>query len=232
MSKRSRRSVFRATGGLVLLLAVAACGPSTPNLSAREIVDRAGERMAAVSGLHFKLDVMNGPMSLGQVGVTGAEGDLVKPDRMQLTTQAVLPGARLDLGVLSIGGKQYMTNPFTRAWMEVPGGLTAVALFDPASGVPSLIRGARDLKKLDVETVEGVRCYVVDGVLDSNEMVAMLGPGVADRTLQARAWFGVDDFLMRRLRLAGPLQAGESPEIVRVLELSRFNQPATINPPA
>ena len=187
--------------------------------------------MQAVSSLHFKLDVTGGAMAMGQFGVLNAEGDLAKPDRMQLKTQTQFAGGSAELGILSSGGKQYMTNPFTGRWLEIPGGLSAVALFDPATGVPSLIKGAKDIRKLDPETVDGVRCFKVEGSLASDEMVAMLGPQVAGRTLKATAWFGMDDFLMRQLRLEGPLAENEPPAISRLLTLSRFNQPVTIEGP-
>ena len=60
-----------------------------------------------------------------------------------------------------------------------------------------------------------------------------LVPGAPEgETLHMEVWVGRDDYLVRKVRLTGRLVEADTPEIVRVLELSRFDEPVSIEPPA
>ena len=49
--------------------------------------------------------------------------------------------------------------------------------------------------------------------------------------IDTKLWIGKEDFLLRQVRIKGQITEGEEPEIVRILKLSQFNQPVSIELP-
>jgi hypothetical protein len=47
----------------------------------------------------------------------------------------------------------------------------------------------------------------------------------------AEVWVGAEDFLVRQLRLEGPIDAGDTDSTIRTLKFSNFNQPVIIERP-
>ncbi len=76
-----------------------------------------------------------------------------------------------------------------------------------------------------------MQTYEVRGSVDSGD----LGPGLPSaepgEDVSVVLWVGVDDLLPRRARISGPLSAGEPPDIVRQVDLSRFDADVDIRPP-
>ncbi len=83
----------------------------------------------------------------------------------------------------------------------------------------------------DGGTVDGVKTNKVTGTIDSGALKDALGIAEAGHQVKVEAWIGVDDMLPRRVRLTGPLSSDEEPDVVRQVELSRYDEPVEIMPP-
>ena len=200
-------------------------------LTAGDVLQQAGERAAEVSSFHFVLTHENGstplPLSLA---LESAEGDVVVPGRLQAEVEAEAVGIDVSVEVIGIDDRTWVTNPFTRAWQELPG--TDIRDFaDPAALVAGLLPAVMDPALSDGGSVGGVETHLVTGRIDSGALRDALGIAEPGREVTVEAWIGVDDQLLRRVRLIGALSDVESPDVVRQVELSRFDEPVEIMPP-
>jgi hypothetical protein len=222
------------------LALAAACGgggekaaPTPATLpQADEILPKVVERVGAVKSFHFRLEHENGlsPMPL-DLKLKTAEGDVQVPDRMKAKLEADVAGALLRVEVVGIGEEGWMTNPFSHEWQPLPAGTTISAIFDPAAGIQAVAGSLQDVRVAGVEKVGGDNTYLLEGKVDSGVLKAAVPIAEPGLTVNVKVWVGVDDYNIRQVRLEGPFASGEPENIVRILTLSKFDEPVSIEPP-
>lgn len=244
--------VPRRTGGLavrkarlatlVALLAAlplaAACGgggeEATPTAlpSAEEVLPKVVERVDAVKTFHFRLEHEGGlsPIPLG-LELRTAEGDVVVPDRISAKLEAEANGALVRVEVIGVGEEGWITNPFSREWQPLPSGTTISAIFDPAAGVKAVAGSLQDVSVVGVEKVAGHETYRLEGHVDSGALEAAAPIAEPGLTVTVKVWVDTEDYTIRKVRLEGPFAPDEPAAIVRILSLSKFDEPASIEPP-
>ena len=237
-----RKASFGLLAVLLAALALAAaCGgggekvtPTPANLpQADEVLPKVVERVAAVKSFHFRLEHENGlsPMPMN-LKLKTAEGDIQVPDRMQAKLEAEAAGALMRVEVIGIGDQGWMTNPFSHEWQALPEGTTISAIFDPAAGIQAVAGSLQGVRVAGVEKIEGDSTYLLEGQVDSGVLEAAAPIAEPGLTVNVKIWVGVDDYNIRQVRLEGPFSPGEPENIVRILHLSKFDEPVSIEPPA
>jgi hypothetical protein len=201
--------LFRVVGGLVVVLALltgcsASNPPSTPGVSAQVILRNASDRMQALNSFHFVLDQVGGgtPIAMG-IEMKGAEGDVVKPDKMKLNITGSAMGFVLQVQLIVIGDTIEMTNPLNGKWENLSDQFKILSVFDPNSGVAAILNGVANLSELPDEQAGGVNCYHLKGTVTSDSLSALTGSAASGVTVGADLWIGKDDFLPRSFKLAG-----------------------------
>lgn len=194
------------------------------------------DTVAAIDGVqsfHFALKHENGasPIPLG-LELTEAEGDVVSPDRLRTYIRALRGSVIFEADIIGVGEEGWITNPFTRRWEALPKGTTISELFDPDAGVRAIASSLTEVRVSGRESVQGVDAFVLEGTIPSDALEAMAPIAEPGLTVRVRVWTGADDHLIRRIRLEGPFAPGEPENIVRELEISRYNEPVTIEPPS
>jgi len=224
-------------GGLAL---AAACGgggekaaPTPANLPpADEILPKVVERVGTLKSFHFRLEHENGLSSMPlDLKLKTAEGDIQVPNRMKAKLEAEAGGALMRVEVIGIGDEGWMTNPFSHQWQALPEGTTISAIFDPAAGIQAVARSLQDVRVAGVEKVGGDNTYLLEGQVDSGVLKAAAPIAEPGLTVNVKIWVGVDDYTIRQIRLEGPFASGEPENIVRILSLSKFDEPVSIEPP-
>lgn len=113
----------------------------------------------------------------------------------------------------------------------MPDSATAPNLLDPEHGAPALLKQVNDLKKLSNASVDGVDCYHLTGKVAASLIAGLVGASGSTDALSGDLWVGAKDFLVRQIRLIGPIATNEPPGIERTLVLSNFNETVTIDAP-
>jgi hypothetical protein len=226
--------VLRSIGLASLFLLLLACSRSAPpEPSADEIRQQTAEAMGRLSSFRFKLDVLNGAMPLGGgLDATSVEGAVAAPDRLRLLVKARMGNLAFELQTVSVGGRQYLTNPLSGQWQDATGTLRLPLLLDRERGIAAVVRQADRLEKRGRATQDGVDAYQLAGPVPAEALARLVG-GVtpAAGTVQCDLWIGASDFRLRRARLVGPVADGEPPNLERVLTLSDFDAQVQIDPP-
>jgi hypothetical protein len=208
--------------------------PPDPNV----LAEQAAAAVEAVKSFHFLVQHENGgtPIVLNLL-MTRAEGDIVKPDRLRADVEAratQLGNANVKVKVVNVGDEAKVTNPFNaRDWVTLPGQNRLADIFDPGAGTTAALREAKDLKITGEETLNGVKVWRLEGMVDASALSAVAStiaePGY---TAKGIAWVGQTNPLVYRVRLEGPLGSKDPPNIVRIIDLSKFDESVTIELPS
>lgn len=236
-----RRAWFGLLAMLLGALALAAaCGgggeeasPTPATLPpADEILPKVVERVGALKSFHFRLEHENGLSPIPfDLKLKTAEGDVQVPDRMQAKLETDVAGALLRVEVIGIGEEGWMTNPFSHQWQSLPKGTTISAIFDPAAGIQAVASSLQEVRVAGVEKVGGDNTYLLEGQVDSGVLEAAAPIAEPGLTVNVKVWVDVEDYTIRQVRLEGPFAPGEPENIVRILSLSKFDEPVSIEPP-
>ena len=232
----------------MLALATIVCGDDKDSGSAKGdtappqpdpavLAQQAADTIEALKSFHFLLEHENGgsPIMLN-LSMTRAEGDIVKPDRLRADVDAratQLGNANVKVKVVNVGDQTVITNPFMPSqWLPLPGSNRLSDIFDPGAGTTAALRSVRNPKIAGQETINGVKVWRVEGDVDAAALSAVAS-GIAEPgyTVKGTAWVGQDRPLVYRVRLDGPLGAKDPPNIVRTIDLSKFDEPVTIELP-
>jgi hypothetical protein len=202
------------------------------------LAQQAADAIEAVKSFHFLVEHENGgtPIVLNLL-MTRAEGDIVKPDRLRADVEAKasqLGNANVKVKVVNVGDEAQVTNPFNaRDWVTLPGQNRLADIFDPGAGTTAALRSAKDLKITGEETLNGVKVWRMEGMVDAAELSAVAStiaePGY---TAKGTVWIGQATPLVHRVRLEGPLGSKDPQNIVRTIDLSKFDENVTIDLPS
>ena len=201
------------------------------DVDATELLDRSADRMEQVGSFAFEVDHENGATQIvAGINMVHAEGAVQGTDRMQLEVEARFASTKIKTGIVILPGEGYLQNPLTGRWQQQDD-LDTSSLFDPATGVTGLMRAATDVEVVDREDVDGVDSYVLETSVDSGNLQVFVGNATPGTAVTARVWIGVDDLLVRRIEVVGPLAPNDAEDILRRLTLSDFDEVVEITAP-
>ena len=221
---------------VLLALAVSGCGGGgggeEGELQVSEIVRRTTEATAAVKSFHFRIEVEHSPPNRPGLTLTFADGDLVVPDKLRAKVAGTLSGFSLRSELVFAGGQHFLKDPLSGKWLKLDVKTNPVPFFDPSIGVLPVITGAKELVRKGSQSVGGVACYRLEGVVRARDVTPILGNKPTRRRVGLELWVGKEDLVVRRIRLLGRISDYEPRSIVRTVEISRLDEPVSIEPQA
>ena len=228
--------------GLGALLA--ACGQAalpTPTLSpsptpfaesAQEVLERARLAAADLRSLHFQMTLFGGTVPLiAGFSFDQIEGDMARPDRWQAELRLPVEGRLVPALLVGEAGRTYITHPATGQWIRYVTEVDPPRFFHPTGGIQAVLAGVVSPVRLPDERLEGSDAYHIRGVSRASDFQFMAGASVAGARVRVDLWIDKGSTLLRRVRLEGRIAEEDSPTIVRLIRLSQFNRPVTIELP-
>lgn len=213
------------------VLAGAGCGGNAAkNVEPKELMARSADRMDRAQSFHFDLSHENGTTEIVRgLQMTTATGDVVGRDRLRLDVKAKAGPLNVAVGIIVLPDGSYITNPLTGRWEREQ--ISIASFFDPAIGVTALMRAATEPRVAGQEKVNGVQTYRVEAKVDSGDLDLFAASAPAGSKVTARLWIGVDEPLVYRIEIDGPVNPGEASTILRRLDLTRFDEAIAITAP-
>ena len=223
----------------VALVAVSCGGPEptpTPSITAEDVRDRGAETLRNLSTVHFLVTHEVGGTDIGfSSTLTEAEGDGVFPDKAEFVakaTSALFGNAALELDIVQYGETTHLRDRISMVWQALPAGTLAINFTNINGSIADALASLGELDLADGGSVDGAPVHKLTGTTPSTSMRGLVPGAPEGDTLQMEVWIGRDDYLVRKVRLTGRLVEADTPDVVRLLELSRFDEPVTIEPPA
>ncbi len=206
-------------------------GGDFSDVDATDLLARSADRMEQVESFAFEVDHENGATQIvAGINMMHAEGAVQGTDRMQLEVEARFAATNIKTGIVVLPGEGYLQNPITGRWQRQDE-LDISSLFDPATGVTGLMRAATGVEVVDREGVDGVDSYVLQTSVDSGNLQAFVGNTRPGNAVTTRVWIGVDDLLVRRIEVVGPIAPNDADNVLRRLTLSDFDEVVEITAP-
>lgn len=202
-------------------------------------ITQAAEATLAQPTFHFTIRNERGKTSpFPGVHLQGVEGSVKQPDRFQATASAKALFLNVDIQVVGIEGRLWMSNPIQGAkhlrersvdarYLPLTRPDNVVHLLLKLLENPRIDRTENDRQRGPVTVVAGA--FNLPRLKEiAPELVA--GPILTDKALPVEIWIDGDS-IIRRFKIHGPMVSYDEASVVRVVEFSRFGEPVSIPQP-
>jgi lipoprotein LprG len=228
--KRSAASV------IVAVFLVASCGDdgssttTPPPPDASTVLAEAGPVLQDLETVRFEILVEGEPVYIDGaelLAASAAEGQYEAPESFQAIVDVKTFGLSVELGAVSIGEDQWVTNPVTGNWEQLPPGygFDPLTLFDPEVGLGATLTAGL-AEAAFVGESSGVAQYAVTGVV-AGDRVAALTAGLVEEP-EVTIVLTIDADSHEVTEVTFDTGGGASQWTVR---FSDFNEPVSIEPP-
>ena len=239
-----RRCVLQLFAALGTLAMVACGGPEqtaptptpTPTPTAESLLEMASRRLAETSSAHFVLDVQGETFvdSARSIRLLGAEGDLVRPDRVRTTFQVEVLGRAVSLQLITIGDESWTTNLLTGEWGQAPLEFTyrPDILFSTQEGIGPMMGRVEEVERLADEQISGRQTYHLRAMVDESVVGPLTYHTLSGSPVTVDLWIDQETHDLLRARMAEPPGAERPQPAVWTLDLSHHGEDVSIDPPA
>jgi hypothetical protein len=228
------RHFARIAALLLGILAVGCSGPGASPPDATTVLRESGQAMSSLKTV--SADVQFGPgITVQGLTLTSATTMVAVPDQSDTTIKVKQGDFLVDVRVVTTGGHVYLRLPFSQ-FTEVSASSTTEVpdlsrLFDPKTGLATMLPAGKDTKSLGTEQIAGVDCDKVQTTYTADQVGLLFDNAVRPAgDVQATIWSGQSDHYVRRVVLNGPLlEAGKNVSVQ--VDLHDFNKPVSIATP-
>ena len=232
----------------VLVIVSQACGRSEPDdtrtplgssptatptltpasINPQVLLRESGAVMESLHSFHFELRHRSGNTPLlANLVVDELEGDVVKPDRLAVEFSGSAGLFFIKSGLIAVADVNYMFNPVTEKWDEMPAEVSPLEFFDPSRGVAAMMSDVYDVSLLP----GGTDVHRLTGTLPAEALTPLVGTTVKGATVGVEITIDAGSLHLLEAVFDGRVMPAEPDGTVRVIELSRFNEPITIEAP-
>ena len=219
---------------LIVLALLSACGGSSSSSAvpdAHQLIKDAQAAFQKVTAYHFKLDAQNAGAG-SFVAIKSADGDTLVPDKLQANADAVVLGNVVQVKIIAIGDKQYVTDPITGKWTTASNLLDPRTLSNPQTGVVAILGQIQNPSTPKDSTSDNRPCWSIDGKLDAKYLQGIVGSDAqAGKIVNVTVCIGKSDKLPYMVRVTGVAVSGDTDKTVRTFTLSQFNETLSITAP-
>lgn len=238
--------MIRPYFALLLFVFTAACNsrpeptptpnsPPTPTPDPATLLRTAGETMQTLQSVHFVIGREGGTAFLDPeqtLNLLSAEGDYAAPNASQAILALQTNGINVQINTIAIGNEQWITNPLTQAWEQLPldWGFNPAILFDPQVGWKQLLsEDVSEIQWLEPLEIGGQSRYRFQAEVVGERLgIVTGGAASSDRPVSTEIWLDPATWYVTALHFSLPTPAGEAHWQIT---FTNFNAPLTIQPP-
>jgi lipoprotein LprG len=200
-------------------------------MSADQVIQKASAAIKDVNSFHFNLATSKVQSAPAGIFITGVDGDVAKPSKLAGDVTATYSGIPIKVKVVVDGKGQYWTDPTSGAWGPMPAELDMANFFDPSKGVSDILANVKGVTSDGTESIDGTDSYRIKGSVPATALKSLSPEVTATGDLSTTLWIGANDFLLRQVRLQGPLLSNEPKDLVRTINIKNYNEDVKIETP-
>ena len=196
------------------------------------ILQEAAEQLLALESASFVLEQQTGTTRLFPgLEMSRASGAVELPDRAELKVEAelALPRSYVEIDIVTIDDKAYMTDFITGQWGEVPIGTLPFTLHGLGHTLAGIVEQMTQPELL--ERPAGADGHLIRGQLKSQHLGGLIPGAAQDLDVTLELSLNRSDSLLRQALITGKVLATDVVDAVRVLTLSDINGPIAITAP-
>ena len=231
---------MRAALALLLAIALAACSqqptatpmPSPTPVDPRAELRRTVERLLALESVSFVLEQTVGATTLSPgIEMKEAYGTVIVPGKFNVTVEAHVGNLYVELGMASVDGVSYMTNPLTGQWAVVPAESIPINLANIGGTLAGIVEAVQSPELLAKTALDGIDVYHIRGGILSQDLLELVPNADEGYSVNLEMWVEQENATLRQATITGQVTDDDVPDAVRVLTLDNINRPVTIHPP-
>ncbi|HAA94959.1 MAG TPA: hypothetical protein DCE26_04625, partial [Dehalococcoidia bacterium] len=159
-------------------------------------------------------------------------GEVDIPDRFRVTVEAesVSPKTYIEISIITIENKTYMTGLFGRRWNEVPADTMPFNLSGLGQTLADIVDAIEGDRGLGQERLQGVDTVRLGGNISSEDLSELIPGAGSGLPVALELWLDPAG-LLRQVKIIGRVVPTDDADTVRRLVLNDTNQPVTMNPP-
>ena len=226
--------------GLLLAVALVSCSqqptatllPSPTPVDPRAELRRTVERLLALESVSFVLEQTVGATTLSPgIEMNRAYGTVIVPGKFDVTVEAQVTNLYVELGMASIDGVSYMTNPITGQWAVVPPEAIPINLLTIGSTLAGIVEAVESPELLAKTRLSDMDVYHIRGSIMSEDLRELVPGADEGYPVMLEMWMEQQSGTLRKATITGQVTGDDVPDAMRVLTLDDVNQPETITPP-
>ncbi len=230
-----KKSIWLITALIVLVCTVmtGCSSKSSENLAPADILAKSYDSMKEAKSFHFTMehDTAGTPISKN-ILMTKLVGDIVSPDKLKATITGTYSDMAIEVSLVTVSGQTYMTNPISGAWELAPNSFKVLSVFDPGTGIASIIKGLSNVTDLGIEKVGKTKCYHLKGDVLSETLAPLTGTSATGVEIGTEVWIDKKTFHVMQVKLTGKITDSEADGITRTLIFADYNKDIDIELPA
>lgn len=233
----NRRSVMCVACALAMGRVIPPLG-SAPALvrasSVETLLQQATRAMTTLRSYHFELRYEQGQTVLvrkAKLHMKRARGDIERPDRLRATVEAKLGFLSVGVTVVSIQQRVWVDFKGITGELEIEPDVANV-LLDPTALLLSVVSTIEEPRIVGTGELDGEPATHLAGIFDPRRMASDVVQSVFSEARPNPIDVWLDDRgRVRRVVQTGPLIASDSDDVIRRLDLSRYDEQFGIAPP-
>ena len=220
---------------LILLICAVFTGCSSgesASLAPADALAKSYDSMQEVTSFHFSMiHSSSGTPISKSILMTNLDGDIVSPDKLQATITGTYSDMTVEVSLITVGEDTYMTNMLSGKWELAPTSFKVLKVFDPSSGVASIIKGLTNVTDVGDEKVNKTTCYHFKGEVMSEALAPLTGTTATGVPIATEVWINKKNFQVVQVQLTGKITDTEVDGITRTLTFSNYNKDIDITLP-
>ena len=206
--------------------------PTPVPFDAAKTLEESGRVMAGLSTFHFGIRHRGGSTQLlPGFSIDEATGSIERPDKMSVKFSGVFGQSfAFKSSLVAIGQSSFMTNPLSGKWEAAPEGVSPLGFFDPARGIASMMASVERSHLLD-DVTGRPEFYRLGGDLAAKALSSLVGTTLEDATVRVELTIDAEGLYMLEAVVDGRVTPTDEEGVVRIITLSAFDEPVSIEPP-
>jgi hypothetical protein len=226
------------TAAVLLIAMIVACSnneptpsptPELPQVTASEAVELSKTAMSQLESFRFKLSHDSGHTTLSGALELTVAGGVVTPGGLDLNAEANIGRAFVRVEAIVIDERTWMTNPLTGVWSEIPPEDSPFSFLDPVKLVADILGKTQQPVFPDSSPKNGE--IKVAGQIPAPVLAALVGRVDRDAIPDVMLTFDAVDYRLKKIVISGIVQPEDEATTVRVITLSEFDDPVSLEPP-
>ncbi len=229
-----KKSICLVTALILLICAVfTGCSSSdSASLAPADALAKCYDSMQAATSFHFSMvHSSSGTPISKSILMTNLDGDIVSPDKLQATITGTYSDMTVEVSLVTVGEDTYMTNMLSGKWELAPTTFKVLKVFDPSSGIASIIQGLTNVTDVGDEKVNKIKCYHFKGEVMSEALAPLTGTTATGVPIATEVWINKKNFQVVQVQLTGKITDTEVDGITRTLTFSDYNKNIDITLP-
>ena len=229
-----------------LLALTAACGTEpeptptpapaatpTPVPDVRDVLSKAGEKMAAMKSAKFgMIDETETGAKFFDTTFKSMEAEVKAPDSFRMLVDVVAPAfGFVEIEMLAVGDQAFMKFSEDAPWAPLPldqvpfnfGGLGPTLRDVLARLVDPTLEGR--------EAIGGAQTFHVEGSITSDGLADLITTADPGHHITLTLWIDETDYALRQIRIAGQIYDDDGPGTTRLLTIEGIDVPVDIQLP-